>query len=125
MANQRRSRAVAINPEWVFLGFLVAALAWVPFWFGSDRLIAWGVNGVIFPGLAALYELSLLLRGVQHPVAMQRIRVSAALFGVAVVWVLLQNVTWMPGVWQHPIWQLASEALGRPVPGSISVDRSL
>jgi O-antigen ligase len=31
----------------------------------------------------------------------------------------------MPVGWQHPIWQLASEILGRPVSGSISVDRSL
>jgi O-antigen ligase len=31
----------------------------------------------------------------------------------------------MPVGWQHPIWQLASEVLGRPVSGSISVDRSL
>ena len=27
--------------------------------------------------------------------------------------------------WHHPIWQLASDALGQQVPGSISVDRDL
>src|SRR5882762_5574676 len=114
-----------MTTEWVFFALLVAALAWVPFWFGSNRLIAWGINAVIFPGLAALYELSLLLRGVPHPVAIRRIRVAAVLFAVPAIWVLLQNVTWLPSAWHDPIWQLASEALGRPVPGSISVDRSL
>ena len=85
----------------------------------------WGINAVIFPGLAALYELSLILRGASHPVAIERVRLAGVLFGVAAAWALLQNATWMPVSWQHPIWQLASEVLGRPVLGSISVDRSL
>jgi len=37
----------------------------------------------------------------------------------------VQNQTWTPSTWQHPIWQLASDALGQPLPGSISVDRDL
>src|SRR4051794_10981690 len=66
-----------------------------------------------------------MVRGAQHPVAIQRIRLSAALFAIAVTWALLQNATWMPAGWQHPIYQLASEVLDRPVAGTISVDRSL
>jgi O-antigen ligase len=124
-AATRPRLAVAITTEWVIFGLFVGGLAWVPFWYGSDRLIAWGVNAVIFPGLAALYELSLILRGLRHPVAIQRIRVAALLFAAAAVWALAQNATWVPAGWQHPIWQLAADVLGRPVAGSISVDRSL
>src|SRR5438105_7597057 len=124
-ANQTRSRDVVITTEWVFFALLVAGLAWVPFWFGSDRLIAWGINAMIFPGLAASYELSLILRGAPRPVQIQRIRLAAALFAAAAVWGLVQNATWVPSGWQHPIWQVASDALGRPLAGSISVDRSL
>jgi O-antigen ligase len=124
-ANPPRSQALGITTEWVFFGLLVAGLAWVPFWFGSNRLIAWGINAVTFPALAALYELSLLLRGAPHPVAIRRIRLPAALFAATATWILLQNATWIPASWQHPIWQLASEVVGRPVAGSISVDRSL
>jgi O-antigen ligase len=120
-----RARTVAIDTEWVFFAFLVAGLAWVPFWFGSDRLIAWGVNAALFPGLAALYELSLIVRGRPHAVAIQRVRLAGALFAAAAIWVVVQNVAWVPNAWQHPIWQLASEVLGRPITGSISVDRSL
>jgi hypothetical protein len=104
---------------------LVAGLAWVPFWFGSNRLIPWGINAALFPGLAALYELSLILRGAPHPVAIRRIWLAGALFAIATIWVVVQNVIWVPEAWQHPIWQLASDALGRPIAGSISVDRSL
>jgi O-antigen ligase len=124
-ASPPRSRTAAITTEWVFFALLVAGLAWVPYWFGSNRLIPWGINAVLFPGLAAFYEFALILRGVPHPVPTQRVRIAGVLFGTAVIWALLQNAPWMPVGWQHPIWQLASEILGRPVSGSISVDRSL
>ena len=97
----------------------------MPFWFGSDRPIAWGINAVIFPGLAALYELSLVLRGAPHPVAIRRIGVSAVLFALVIIWILVQNVSWTPTEWQHPIWRLASDALGQPIAGSISADPDL
>jgi branched-subunit amino acid transport protein AzlD len=116
---------VALTTEWIFSGLLVVGLAWIPFWGGSNALVAWGVNAVLFPGLAALYELSLILRGAPRPVAIQRVRLAAALLAAAVMWALVQNATWVPSGWQHPIWHLASDVLGRPVAGSISVDRSL
>ena len=34
---RRAVMSVAFTTEWVFLALLVAALAWVPFWVGSDR----------------------------------------------------------------------------------------
>src|SRR6266446_5265143 len=124
-ANPLRSRAFGITTDGVFFALFVGGLAWVPFWLGSNRPIAWGINAVVFPGLAALYELSLLIRGVPHPVAIRRIGLSVILFAAAAVWILVQNATWTPTVWRHPIWQLASEVLGRPVAGSISIDRDL
>ena len=27
----------------------------MPFWNGSNELIAWGINAILFPGLAAIY----------------------------------------------------------------------
>src|SRR5215475_5752385 len=94
-----RRRVLAISTEGVFLIFFVAGLAWVPFWYGSNRPIPWAINAVVFPGLAALYELSLLLRGKRHPVAIRRIGVPAVLFALVVVWILVQNATWTPAVW--------------------------
>ena len=66
-----------------------------------------------------------LLRGLPHPVPIRRIGLSAVLFAVVVLWVLVQNATWTPAGWQHPIWQLAADALGQEIAGSISVDRDL
>src|SRR6266478_5628234 len=106
---------------WAFL----AGLAWCPFWFGSNELLAWGVNAVLFPGLVVIYELSLLIRGERHPVAIKQIKVPAALFAAVVLWILIQNATWTPAWLHHPIWQMAADALDKPIDGSISVNRDL
>jgi O-antigen ligase len=109
----------------VFGLLLVGGLAWAPFWLGSDRLTPWAINAVIFPSLVLFYELSLIIRRAPHPVPIQCIRIPAILFALAAGWALLQEATWTPSAWQHPIWQLASDATGRPVAGSISIDRDL
>jgi O-antigen ligase len=122
----RRNSWVEIGiVERVLLWAFIAGLAWCPFWFGGYALFAWGTNAVLFPGLVAIYELSLLIRGARHPVAMRQIRVPAALFAAVVLWILVQNATWTPAWLHHPIWQMSADALDRPVDGSISVNREL
>jgi hypothetical protein len=111
--------------ERVLLWAFIAGLAWCPFWFGSNGLLAWGINAVLFPGLVAIYELSLFIRGKRHPVALKQINAPAALSAAVVFWILIQNATWTPDWLHHPIWQMAADALDRPIDGSISVDREL
>jgi O-antigen ligase len=117
--------AEGVIVERVLLWTFIAGLAWCPFWFGSNAPLAWGINAVLFPGLVAIYELSLLIRGKRHPVAMKQIKVSAALFATVVLWILIQNATWTPNSLHHPIWQMAADELDRPIDGSISVNREL
>jgi O-antigen ligase len=104
---------------------LVAGLAWAPFWFGSNTLLAWGINAVAFPGVAALYECQLLFTRRRHPIGVRRIALPAALFAAVIFWIVIQNATWTPPTLHHPIWAMTANALGRMVDGSISVDRDL
>jgi O-antigen ligase len=104
---------------------LVAALAWVPFWHGSNDFVAWGINACVFPGLAAIFEISILARDQSHPVGIREIAVPATLFVAVVVWIVIQNATWTPSSWHHPIWEMAAGAIERPIKGSISVNRDL
>jgi O-antigen ligase len=104
---------------------LVAGLAWCPFWLGSNDLIAWGINAIIFPALTAFYELSLLVCRECHPVGIKQISMPAALFGAVVAFVLVQNYTGAPSAMAHPIWQTTAHVLERSVAGSISVNRDL
>jgi O-antigen ligase len=106
---------------WVF----TAGLAWTPFWYGSNDLVAWGINAILFPGLAAVYEVSILIKGERHPVGIRDLPVSAVLFAAVVLWILFQNATWSPSMFAHPIWGMASNALERPLEASISVNRDL
>src|SRR5690348_17318567 len=121
----RRPAKGAATTERALLWAFIAGLGWCPFWFGGAVLLAWGINAVLFPGLVAIYELSLLIRGERHPVAIWQIKVPAALFGAVVLWILIQNAAWTPASWHHPIWQMAADALDKPLVGSISVNREL
>ena len=111
--------------ERILLWAFVAGLAWCPFWFGSNIPLTWGINAILFPGLAAIYEVSLLIRGERHSVAVKQIRLPALLFAAVVLWILVQNATWTPDWMHHPIWQMTADELDKPVAGSISVDRDL
>jgi O-antigen ligase len=97
----------------------------VPFWNGSNELIAWGINAILFPGLAAIYEVSLLIRGASHPLALQRISIPAGLFAATALWAFFQTLGWTHSAIAHPIWEMAGDALRRPTEGSISVNPDL
>jgi O-antigen ligase len=116
-----RSEAI----EWALLLAFIAGLAWVPFWYGGNDVFAWGVNAALFPGLALIFEVSLLVRGASHPVGLKEIQISAVLFAVVVLWIVIQNATWTPAFLHHPIWSMAAGVLDRAVEGSISVNRDL
>ena len=123
-----RSRVAATyghKVEQVLFWAFIAGLAWTPFWLGSNDLLAWGINAVLFPGLAVIYEVSILIRGERHPLSIRELGIPAALFGAVVLWIGFQNATWTPSFLHHPIWGMAADALDRPVAGSISVNREL
>lgn len=102
---------------------LIAGLAWAPFWLGGDRLPAWGVNGLLFPALAILLEVKILLTGARHPISVRRIAGPAILFLATLAWIALQTMTELPASLAHPIWSMAGDLLERPIDGSISVNR--
>lgn len=106
---------------WLFIG----GLGWVPFWNGSNELIAWGINAVLFPGLAVIYEITLLIRGVNHAIAVPRIALPAGLFAAAALWAVFQNFGWTHSALAHPIWEMAAAALRGPTDASISVNPDL
>src|SRR5215469_8501772 len=123
-ANRLLGKSAGRTERALLWGF-IAGLAWCPFWFGGSVLLAWGINAVLFPGLVVIYELSLLIRRKPHAVAVEQIKLPAALFTAVVLWILIQNGTWTPDWSHHPIWQMATDALDKPIAGSISVDREL
>ena len=104
---------------------LIAGLAWAPAWFGGNRLLAWGVNAVLFGAAACLFEASVLVRGEGHPVGLKTLTPSWLLLLVAVGWGAFQAAELAPMAWSHPIWPLAREALSDAADGGVSVNRDL
>jgi hypothetical protein len=111
--------------ERAILWLFIIGLAWVPLYYGSNDLIAWGINAVLFPALAAVYEFSLLIRQKSHPVGIRHLALPAALFAAVVAWIWLQTVTWVWSPLISPVWRMAGDALAQPLAGSISVNRDL
>lgn len=108
--------------EALLLAGLILGLAWAPLWLGGDRPFAWGVNGVWFPGLTVVYEISLLIRERKHPVAAKQILAPLILFAAVVFWISVQMSTVIPPGFAHPIWLIAGDALKTPLNAAISVN---
>ena len=109
--------------ETAFLSAFIVALAWAPFWLGGDRLLAWGVNGILFPALAMLYEISLAVRGRRHPFSITSILGPAVLFFGVVLWAKAQTTSEVSALFAHPLWGMTAEVLQMPVSASISLNR--
>lgn len=124
-ANAATSTQRNETSETVIFWLFVVGLGWVPFWNGSNELIAWGINAMIFPGLAAIYEISLVIRGKSHSIAARNIALPAGLFAAATVWTYFQAVDWPHSALVHPIWEMAGGVLGRGTRASISVNPDL
>lgn len=121
-APRARPRLPAGTIEGVLLSTLILGLAWAPAFLGSNRPLAWGVNGIMFPGMVVVYEMSRLALRRSHAIALRHLVVPTTLFIGVLAWILLQMAPGMPPWLAHPIWPLASQALAEPVDGTISVD---
>lgn len=102
----------------------LALVAWAPFYFGASEPVGWGLNAILFSLGALLNEAHQVSAGMPRPIEIRRFAVPIGLFAICVLWILLQIATWTPSAWHHPIWQMASDALGTNIPGSISVNRA-
>lgn len=114
-----------VRSHTVLFAAFVGGLAWTPFLYGSNDLLAWGINAIVFPGLAVILEANALFRGERRAMGIRQLAIPAALFLAVVIWIIIQNTTWTPNSWHHPIWAMAGDALQRPIEGSISVNRDL
>jgi O-antigen ligase len=102
--------------------FLVG-LALSPLIFGGNVPLAWGVNALVFGLLLSLYAIPYLTPGRPWPVPLTRFRLPAICFASVLIWIALQAQTWwVPDFLVAPAWRRASELLGEPVAGAISVN---
>lgn len=106
-------------PHRLAFGGLVLLVVLTPLPLGSNREWAWSLAAMLAALLAIVWALGSLVR----PADTTRIPATAlvVLFVLACGWAWLQQVGWAPGAWQHPLWNMASSVLVRPVDGAISL----
>ncbi len=101
---------------------LLALVVLAPLPLASVYVWSWGLMASIVGVLLVGWAFSHAHRGEQPPVAVKSIWPFVVLFGVTVLWALIQSLPLTPESWHHPIWNTASEALGRDLRGSVSLN---
>jgi len=121
-----RKREVFADIEDALFLCLMIGLAAAPFYLGSNRSLAWGLNALYFGVLAAAFEIALLVTRRRRPVAARRLILPILAFAVVSVLLLVQSTDWTPNsrpdAWSHPIWQMTRQSIGGVVRGAISID---
>src|SRR5689334_9357262 len=109
-ADPRRMLLDALTAERILLAALLVVVLPLPFigdLAAARPLVLAGAGAVVIAiaGLAAI-------RGTTLPVPIRRLAVPSAALGLALAWTTLQALPLVPASWQHPVWELAREALG-------------
>lgn len=100
---------------------LLGAVALSPLPFGSVQIGAWSLLAFAV-GLATVCWALAVALGAGPDVRVRRVAWPLVAFLLAVAWILLQLGTLTPASWHHPIWAMASEALGKPLAGRVAID---
>ncbi|MBI3453470.1 MAG: O-antigen ligase family protein, partial [Rhodospirillales bacterium] len=104
----------------VFWG-LLAVVALAPLPFGANRPLPWSLLALSVGVLLVLWAVAALRAPGLVRVPIRRIAIPAVLYGMAMVWFLIQAAAWTPAAWHHPLYTQAALALGVPVPGAIAL----
>ncbi|MGF1626379.1 MAG: O-antigen ligase family protein [Alphaproteobacteria bacterium] len=110
------------DPAAVPFWFMVAVIAWAPLPFASNT--TWSSNLLV--GLVAVAGVLWALWAVRDldiiRVPLRRLRLLWLVALVLVLWFVVQNGSWTPSTWHHPMWQSTADTLGVPVAGAIGLD---
>jgi hypothetical protein len=126
---QAAARAPAIQPapardavHGIREAALIVTLAWAPLPFGSARPWAWDLLGIVALVLLALSAAYESLRPSRIEL-MKPLLPALVMGGLVVAWIAFQSLPWGLFGLHHPLWDRASEMLGRTVDASLSIDR--
>jgi len=100
---------------------LLSLVVLAPLPLGSNREWSWTLCALLSGALAMAWGALTLLRGSAGATRLPA--VPALLFLAACAWVLVQVSPWTPAGWHHPLWDMAARAVGRDLPGSVSLAR--
>jgi O-antigen ligase len=101
---------------------LIVALAWAPFPLGGALAWAPAVTALMVGFAGALWTASAAFDPAQALSALKIIWLPAALVVAVLLWAVVQSLPIAPASWTHPVWEMASDALGKPLSATISLN---
>lgn len=104
------------------VGLFIAILAWSPFPLGGAVAWAAGLQEILIAICWVLWVLATVGTGREFRSSNHVIVVPAMLAAFAILWAIVQVMPSVPANWAHPIWAMASDALGKSVPPVISLN---
>jgi O-antigen ligase len=114
--------SLSLRLENVAFWLLIVALAWTPFPIGSNRGWSWSLLALIVAAawlvwLSSVWQRPGLIRRQARPLTIPLLLAAAAL-----AWGVVQIIPVVPAGWAHPVWSMASSALRKSLPATISLD---
>ena len=105
-------------------GFIlfVAVLAWAPFPLGSNRPWSWSLLCLLIACCWLLWAVSIWRAPDKATARIRKVIGPLVLGAVALLWAVVQILPVVPASWGHPVWQLAAQAMGKPLASSISLN---
>ena len=110
-----RLRTAAV---WLF----IATLAWSPFPLGGAIAWASDLQEILIAVCWMLWVASSIASSQKAWPENRAVLVPLILAVLALGWACLQMLPIVPAAWAHPAWAMASEGLGRPIRGVISLN---
>ena len=106
-------------------GILIALVMFAPLPFGGVYPWSWGLSAMVVGALLCCWGAQVMMdrRAVAIPTAWMWLLV--ALFIGVIGWGIWQTITGIPAEFHQPIWSSAGEALGKVLPGRVTVNTEL
>lgn len=101
---------------------LIATLAWSPFPLGGAIAWAAGVQELLIAACWTLWSVGTIGTSDATWSSSRIIFVPLALAALSLGWAVIQITPGMPQDWVHPVWGMASQALGTQIDGVISLN---
>jgi O-antigen ligase len=115
----QRARVIAKTAA---VWLLIATLAWSPFPLGGAIAWAAGVQEILIAACWMLWVIGTFGSRDERLSSNRAIAVPLVLVVLALGWAVVQIMPVVPQSWVHPVWGMASDALGRPTRGVISLN---
>ncbi len=101
---------------------LIALVALAPLPFASVYPWSTSLMALVVGILLVAWRIELVMKGRAPAFGLRSTWPFMALFSITVIWAAIQAFKGGPSGWYNPMWPKASEALGRPLDGAISVN---